>query len=53
MLVYDDRDDEEIENLQDNDYGYDYGLEEELEEENSEYQIADDYIIVTATQILN
>lgn len=51
MLVYDDRDDEEVENLHDYDYGYDYGLDEEdPEEENCEYQVADDYVIVTAIQ---
>ena len=54
MLVYDDRDDEEIENHQDSDYGYDYGLEDEdYEEEDSEYQIADNYIIITAIGTFN
>jgi len=52
MLVYDDREDEEIENLHDYDYGYDYGLEDEdSTEEDNQYQIDNAYYFSLFTKI--
>ena len=45
MLVYDDREDQELEYPHDDDYdyGYDYGFEEGYEEESYEYVISEEY----------
>jgi len=45
MLVYDDREDQELESPHegDYDYGYDYGFEEGYEEESYEYEISEEY----------
>ena len=46
MLVYDDRESQELDQPHDSnyDYGYDYGFEEEYEEESYTYVIHQDYI---------